>query len=595
VVEFSVPLLVPLATSGNLSSLVVRQAQDRPHRVLFSRPAQGGWQDVTAAEFKAEVDQVARGLIAAGVAPGDRVALMSRTRYEWTLVDFAIWTAGAVTVPVYETSSSEQVGWLLADSGAVACVVETPAHARVLGSVRDDVPGLIDVWQIDAGGLDDLVEAGAEITDEQLTARRTAAGPDDLATIIYTSGTTGRPKGCALTHQNFMALSDNAVARLAEVVSADDASTLLFLPLAHIFARLIQVLSFTAGARVGHTPDVQNLLDDLADFRPTYVLSVPRVFEKIYNSSQQKAEAAGRGKLFALAAETAVAYSTAQQKGTISVPLRVRRAAFDKLVYTKIRAAMGGRIRYNVSGGAPLGERLGHFYRGAGITVLEGYGLTETTAPSTVNTPELVKVGSVGLPLPGVSIKISDAGEVLIRGPHVLREYWNNPAATAEAFQDGWFRSGDLGELDSDGYLRITGRGKEILVTASGKNVAPAVLEDRLRAHPLVSQTIVVGDGKPYVGALVTLDVDMLATWLRNNGHPQLGVADAAADAAVQSEVQRAVDDANLAVSRAESIRRFRVLPLDFTEEAGYLTPSLKLKRAVVMRDFADEVDALYA
>ena len=593
-VEFSVPLLVPLATSGNLGSLVVRQADERPHRVVFSRPAQGRWQDVTAAEFRTEVEQVARGLIAAGVQPGDRVGLMSKTRYEWTLVDFAIWTAGAVTVPIYETSSAEQVGWVLGDSGAVACVVETPAHARSVSSAREQAPALVDVWQIESGGLDDLIAAGTEVTDAALAERRAVAGPDDLATIIYTSGTTGRPKGCELTHQNFMALSDNAVARLATVVSQDDASTLLFLPLAHIFARLIQVLSLTAGSKLGHTADVTNLVTDLGDFKPTYLLSVPRVFEKIYNSSQQKAEAGGKGKIFHLAAETAVAFSKAQDKGRVSLPLRLRHAAFDRLVYVKIRTAMGGRLRYSVSGGAPLGERLGHFYRGAGITVLEGYGLTETTAPSTVNTPDLVKVGTVGPPLPGVSIKIADDGEVLIKGPHVLRGYWNNPSATAEAFEDGWFRSGDLGTLDSDGYLRITGRKKEILVTASGKNVAPAVLEDRLRAHPLVSQTIVVGDAKPYIGALITLDAEMLPTWLKNNGLAQLGVGEAASDEAVLAEVQRAVDDANRAVSKAESIRRFRVLPVDFTEAGGYLTPSLKLKRGVVLRDFAHEVDELY-
>ena len=430
--------------------------------------------------------------------------------------------------------------------------------------------------------------------DDQLTTRRTSAGPDDLATIIYTSGTTGRPKGCELTHQNFMALTDNTVARLGEVVSADDASTLLFLPLAHIFARFIQVLSFSAGARVGHSSDVKNLLADLADFSPTYLLSVPRVFEKIYNSSQQKAEADGKGRIFHLAAKTAVAYSRALDAGAVSVPMRVRHAAFDRLVYAKIRAAMGGRIRYNVSGGAPLGERLGHFYRGAGICVLEGYGLTETTAPSTVNTPELVKVGSVGRPLPGVSARIADDGEVLVKGPHVMRRYWRNAEATDEVFTDGWFRTGDLGALDGDGYLTITGRKKEIIVTSSGKNVAPAVLEDRLRAHPLVSQTIVVGDGKPYIGALVTLDVDMLPTWLKNNGHAQMGAGEAAGDQVVLSEIQRAVDDANHSVSRAESIRRFRLLVVDFTEDSGHLTPSMKLKRSVVMRDFAHEVDELY-
>ncbi len=592
--EFSVPALVAEPTTGNTSSLVVKHAQENPDRVLFSRRVQGRWHDVTAAQFAADVEQLALGLVAAGVQAGDRVALMSKTRYEWTLVDFAIWSAGAVTVPIYETSSAEQVSWILSDSGAVACVVETPAHAKVVGSVRGELSALADVWQIDAGGLDDVVAAGADHDPSVVAERRAAASPDDIATLIYTSGTTGRPKGCELTHLNFMALCDNTVARLQQVVSAEGASTLLFLPLAHVFARFIQVLALNAGARLGHTADVKSLLDDLAEFQPTFVLSVPRVFEKIYNSAEAKAEGEGKGKIFHAAAETAIAWSKAQESGATGVGLRLKHAVFDKLVYTKLRSAMGGKVQYAVSGGAPLGERLGHFFRGAGITVLEGYGLTETTAPTTVNTPELIKIGTVGPPLPGNTVRIADDGEVLIKGPHVMKGYWNNEQATAEALAGGWFHSGDLGSLDSDGYLRITGRKKEILVTAGGKNVAPAVLEDRIRAHPLVSQCIVVGDQKPFIGALITLDPEMLPVWLSNNGMQGMDADTAAGDAAVQSEVQRAVDAANRAVSKAESIRKFRILPVDFTEEGGYLTPSLKLKRSVVMKDFAAEVEELY-
>ncbi|KQX64438.1 long-chain fatty acid--CoA ligase [Angustibacter sp. Root456] len=592
--EFSVPALVAEPTTGNTSSLVVKHAAQSPDRVLFSRRVQGRWQDVTAAEFATQVQQVALGLIAAGIQPGDRVALMSKTRYEWTLVDFAIWSAGAITVPIYETSSAEQVSWILSDSGAVACVVETASHAKTVGSVRQELPELSDVWQIDAGGLDDVIAAGADQDAHAVDERRAAARPDDIATLIYTSGTTGRPKGCELTHLNFMALCDNAVARLNQVVSAEGASTLLFLPLAHVFARFIQVLTVTAGARLGHTADIKSLLDDLAEFQPTFVLSVPRVFEKIYNSAEAKAEGEGKGRIFHAAADTAVAWSKAQQEGGGGLGLRLKHAVFDKLVYAKLRAAMGGHVQYAVSGGAPLGERLGHFFRGAGITVLEGYGLTETTAPTTVNTPDLIKIGTVGPPLPGNSVRIADDGEVLIKGPHVMKGYWNNEQATAEALAGGWFHSGDLGTLDSDGYLRITGRKKEILVTAGGKNVAPAVLEDRIRAHPLVSQCIVVGDQKPFIGALITLDAEMLPVWLSNNGLSAMDVDTAAGDAAVQAEVQRAVDDANRAVSKAESIRKFRILPVDFTEEGGYLTPSLKLKRSVVMKDFAGEVEELY-
>jgi long-chain acyl-CoA synthetase len=596
VTEYSVPALVAEATTGNISSLVVGHAVRSPELVLFSRRVGGRWQDVTAATFADEVQALAQGLLAAGVQAGDRVGLMSKTRYEWTLVDFAIWSVGAVTVPIYETSSPEQVAWILGDSGARACVVETATHARTVAAVREELGALADVWQIEAGGLDDLVTAGADVDPAEVTARRDAATPDDLATLIYTSGTTGRPKGCELTHQNFMALCDNAVARLGEVVQAEGASTLLFLPLAHVFARFVQVLTISAGARLGHSADIKNLLDDLAEFRPTFVLAVPRVFEKIYNSAEAKAEAAGGSHrtIFAAAADTAIRWSQAQDAGGAGLALRAKHAAFDRLVYGKLRQAMGGRVLYAVSGGAPLGARLGHFFRGAGITVLEGYGLTETTAPSTVNTPQLMKIGTVGPPLPGVTIKIADDGEVLVKGPHVMRGYWNNEAATAEALAGGWFHTGDLGALDADGALTITGRKKEILVTAGGKNVAPAVLEDRIRAHALVSQCIVVGDQKPFIGALVTLDAEMLPVWLSNNGLPAMGVETAASDDRVVAEVQRAVDDANRAVSKAESIRKFRILPVDFTEEAGYVTPSLKLKRNVVMKDFADQVEELY-
>jgi long-chain acyl-CoA synthetase len=593
VLEYSVPALVAEPTCANLAQLVVAKSQ-QPDAVLFSRPVGDGWHDVTAAQFRSDVEDVARGLVAAGVQAGDRVALMSRTRYEWTVVDFAIWTAGGITVPIYETSSPEQIAWILSDSQSVACVVETAAHAASLSTVRDQLSVLKDVWQIDAGGLADLTKAGADVTDADLDARRAVAGPHDVATLIYTSGTTGRPKGCELTHANFICLADNAVARLSEVVRADGASTLLFLPLAHVFARFIQVLAITAGSRLGHSANVKNLLPDLAAFQPTFVLSVPRVFEKIYNSAEQTAEADGKGRIFAMAAATAIAWSEAQQDGAAGLWLKAKHGLFDKLVYSRLRSRLGGKVQYAVSGGAPLGERLGHFFNGAGITVLEGYGLTETTAPSTVNRPDALRIGTVGQPLPGVTVRIAEDGEVMIRGHNVLRGYWNNPEATAEALRDGWLHTGDLGELDDDGFLRITGRKKEILVTAGGKNVAPSVLEDRIRAHALVSQALVVGDGKPFIGALITLDAEMLPTWAANRGKPGLTVEQAVDDAEVHAELQRAVDDANAAVSKAESIRKFRILLVDFTEESGHLTPSLKLKRNVVMKDFGDQVEELY-
>lgn len=593
--EVHVPLLVEVDPSSNLTDLVVDNAVSDPHKVVFRRPVADRWQDVTAREFLAEVTGLAKGLIAAGVQPGDRVGLMARTRYEWTLIDFANWFAGAVTVPIYETSSAEQVQWILGDSGAVACFVETSSHAATVASARDKLPALRDVWQIDSGAVAEVTAAGTEVDDATVEERRRIAGLHDLATIIYTSGTTGRPKGCELTHGNFVVLSKNAIARLHEVVEDGEASALMFLPLAHVLARFIQVLNVAAAVTMGHTADVKNLMPDLASFRPTYVLAVPRVFEKVYNSSEQKAEADGRGNIFRRAAAVAIDYSRALDSGGPGLGLRIQHAVFDRLVYGKIRQALGGRAKYAISGGAPLGERLGHFFRGIGLVVLEGYGLTETTAPTSVNTPDLIKIGTVGPQLPGNSVKIADDGEILIKGPHVFRGYWNNEAATKEAFdEDGWFKTGDIGELDEDGFLRITGRKKEILVTAGGKNVAPAALEDRIRAHPLVDQCLVIGDQKPYIAALITLDPEMLPTWLSNHGKPEMTPAQAAQDPDVRAAIQSAIDEANASVSRAESIRKFEILHSELTEGSGHLTPSLKLKRSEVLKDFAHKVDEMY-
>jgi len=595
--EINVPALVTADPAANLTELVSRAAAEAPDAVLFSRPAAaggGGWEDVTSTAFLAEVTRLAKGLVAAGVEPGDRVALMSKTRYEWTLTDFAIWFAGAVTVPVYETSSAEQVSWILSDSSAVAVVTETSAHSATVEQVRGDLPALASVWSIDAGALDQLAGGGAGVADEEIDRRRATLRGDSVATLIYTSGTTGRPKGCELTHANFRELALNAVAYLSEVVCVDGASTLLFLPLAHVFARFVQVLCVAARARMGHSPDVKNLIDDLGEFRPTFVLAVPRVFEKIYNSAEATAGAGGRGRVFRAAVETAIAWSTAQEKGGPGLALRARHVLFDRLVYGKLRDRLGGRIQYAVSGGAPLGPRLGHFFRGAGIVVLEGWGLTETTAPAAVNTPSQIRIGTVGRPLPGVAVRVGDDGELLVRGVNVLKGYFNNPEATAEALEDGWFHTGDLGEIDEAGFVRITGRKKEIIVTAGGKNVAPTILEDRLRAHVLVSQSMVVGDQRPFIGALVTLDAEMLPSWLSNNGKPALDVAAAAQDPDVHAEIQKAVDTANLAVSKAESIRKFLVLDTDFTEAGGHLTPKLSLKRAVVLKEFASQVESLY-
>ena len=593
--EFATPEAVSVSATAALTDAVRDRATSAPDEVLFSRKVDGRWAPVTAKEFATEVAALAAGLVASGVQPGDRVGLMSKTRYEWTLCDYAIWTAGAVSVPIYETSSAEQVQWNLGDSGAVAVVVESAAHAAHLASVRDRLPDLRDVWQIDGRGLEDLAAAGREVPDAELEARRASVTADSLATIIYTSGTTGRPKGCELTHRNLLVVCRAPRVLLPELFDGTG-STLLFLPLAHVFARFVQVACVESGARMGHTADIKNLLPDLGTFSPTFLLSVPRVFEKVYNSAKQKAHGDGKGAIFDRAEAVAIAWSQALDTGRPGLALRLQHAVFDRLVYSKLRAAMGGRIAYAVSGGAPLGARLGHFFRGIGVTILEGYGLTETSAPSTVNLPTDIKIGTVGKPLPGTTIRIAEDGEILVRGAQVFRGYWHNDAASAEVLRDGWFCSGDLGALDDDGFLRITGRKKEILVTAGGKNVAPAVLEDRLRAHPLISQCMVVGDQKPFIACLITLDPEALPAWLAGKGRPEgTPAADLVDDPHLRAELQAAVDEANLAVSKAEAIRKFVVLPHDWTEEGGQITPSLKLKRTVVMAQHAAQVEALYA
>jgi len=593
--EFSTPAIVEYPAAGNLTDLVHDHAVRSPDAVLFRRRVDGAWRDATAREFRDEVVAVAKGLVASGVGAGDRVGLMSRTRYEWTLFDFAIWFAGGVTVPVYETSSAEQVRWILGNSGAVACVTETAAHEAIVRSVRSDAGTPPLIWQIDDGCVAALAAGGAEVDDAEIGRRRAGIGPDDPATIIYTSGTTGRPKGCPLTHGNFLFELGNVTAAVPALFD-DEASTLLFLPLAHVFARIIEIGCVMTATPMGHSSDIKNLVPTLAEFQPTFVLAVPRVFEKVYNSASQKAAAEGRARIFDRAAAVAIAYSEGLDRGGAGLAVRLQHAAFDRLVYGKIRAALGGRARYAISGGAPLGARLGHFFRGIGLLVVEGYGLTETTAAATANLLDDARVGTVGRPIPGGAARIADDGEVLLRGGHVFKGYWQDPRATAEALAaDGWFHTGDIGQLD-DGYLTITGRKKEIIVTAGGKNVAPAVLEDQLRAHPLVSQCMVVGDGRPYIACLVTIDAEALPLWLEQRGRPaDLRVSELTDDPELRAEIQGAIDQANQAVSHAEAIKRFLILPADWTEATGELTPSLKLKRAVVAKQCAAAIDELYS
>lgn len=595
--EFSVPAMVSAPTSGNMTDHIVENASTSPNQVVFSLQRGEAWVGVTAGQFLADVQAIAKGIIASGVEAGQRIGVMSRTRYEWTLVDYAIWYAGAISVPVYETSSAEQVQWNLMDSGSVALFAESAKNKAVFDQVAPDLPDVTRVWVFDNDDLETLKAAGVDVSDAELEARRATVQPDTLATIIYTSGTTGRPKGCMLTHKNLMFEVENVIAGLDEVFLAPGSSTLLFLPVAHVFGRLIQLGAVRAKARLGHAPDVKQLLPLLQSFQPTFVLAVPRVFEKIYNSAQQKAAAEGKGNIFDKAAHTAIEYSEALDEGGAGLGLKLKHGLFDKLVYKKLRAAMGGQVEWAVSGGAPLGARLGHFFRGIGITVLEGYGLTETSAATTVSRPDAIEVGAVGQPFPGASVKVADDGELLLAGDQIFVGYWNNPTATAEVLEpDGWFHSGDIGEIDDRGFVRITGRKKELIVTAGGKNVAPAVLEDRLRSHALVSQCMVVGDQKPFVAAVVTLDPEALPMWLKVQGKDEsLTAADLISDAEVLAEVQGAVDYANTAVSNAEAIKKFVIVPDEWTEESGQMTPSMKLKRGVVQKEYEAQIEEIYA
>ncbi|MEU9300009.1 AMP-dependent synthetase/ligase [Streptomyces sp. NPDC048269] len=603
--EITVPPVVTDAPVGGLADIVFRHAREEPGRVVLGRKTDGVWQDVTSAELAAEVLALAKGLLAQGVRFGDRVAIMSRTRYEWTLFDFALWAIGAQPVPVYPTSSAEQVHWILADSACTACVVENEDQAMTVGSVIDRLPLLRLLWQLDEGAVDGLVADGRGVAEDVVHRHRGAVTPDAVATVIYTSGTTGRPKGCVLTHANFMFETDTMVSRWESVFQAgpgEQPSTLLFLPLAHVFGRMVEVAAIRARVKLGHQPVLAaaELLPDLAAFRPTFVLGVPYVFEKVFAAARRKAEAEGRTGPFDRAVETAVRYAEAREEKAFgigpgpSAGLRMEHQLFEKLVYGKVRAAMGGRVRHAMSGGSAMSRRLGLFFDGAGITIFEGYGLTESSAAATANPPGATKYGTVGPPIPGATVHIADDGEVWLHGGHVFAGYLNDPPATDAVLRGGWLATGDLGRLDEDGYLTITGRKKEILVTSNGKSVQPAALEERVRSHPLVSQCVLVGNDRPYIAALITLDTEGIAHWLSMRGLAQRPAADLVHDADLTAEVRRAVVAANTLVSQAEAIRTFRVLAGQFTEEQGLLTPSLKLKRRAIEKAYAVEVAALY-
>lgn len=607
--EVSVPPLAPSVTHGSLAEIPFTNAVEAPADPVLTRKGRdSAWWDMTARDFAREVRAVAKGLVALGLAPGDRLAIMARTTYEWTLTDFAAWAAGLVTVPVYPTSSASQARHILQDADVRACFVEDVEQSRLISAERGNLPGLEHLWQFSSGAIGHMIEAGREVPDDAVDARRAQIGPDTIATLIYTSGTTGPPKGCVLTHGNFFAEVDNAIELLHPVfrsVSADPASTLLFLPLSHVFGRMVAIGCLRARVRLGHAPSVRtdDLLADLAGFRPTFLLGIPYVLEKVYNTGRATAEKMGRGASFDRGARIARRYGEAveeREHGRGAGPglgLRAARGLYDALIYRRIRAALGGRCRYVICGGSPLGHRLAAFFEGAGVSVFEGYGLTETTAATTVTPPLRPRLGTVGWPVPGTAVRIGDDGEVLIKGGHVFGGYWDARTTTAVPHldADGWMPTGDLGALDDDGYLSITGRKKDLIITSGGKNLAPAPLEDWLRAHPLVSQCLVVGDNRPYVTALLTLEPDGLAHWQRMHKKQALSAAGLLVDDGLLRNLQQAVDEANSQVSRPESIRRFAVLPHEFTEEGGHMTPSMKLRRAAIVRDFAAEIERLYS
>ena len=604
--EFSVPASFEVEEHDSIVGSVYAHERDDPDHVIFQRLVDGDWKDVTAAQAAEQIRSLALGLIAEGVAAGDRVALFSATRYEWPIIDFAILSVGALTVPIYETSSVEQVRHVLSDSSAVLVFAETDAHADKIEHLKDELPDLRKVLRIDSSGasaLDELTEAGRSVDRGELDSRLSGIKATDPATLIYTSGTTGKPKGCQLTHSNLVYEIRGAKACFPTLLDKGE-RLLVFLPLAHVLARALTIAAFSNKVTLGFTSDIKNLVPMLGVFKPTLVVSVPRVFEKVYNTAEQNARKDGKGRIFEVAANTAIEWSQAQDAGGAadarsrkgpSVLLRVKHAVFDRLVYGKLRAALGGDCHAAISGGAPLGARLGHFYRGVGLTIYEGYGLTETSAAITVNQIDALKVGSVGKLLPGNSMRLNDDDELLVRGGVVFAGYWRNEEETKAVFSDGWFHTGDLGAIDDNGFLTIVGRKKEIIVTAGGKNVAPAVLEDRLRAHPLISQAMCVGDAKPFIAALITIDPEAFPGWKERNGkNADASVADLADDPDLAAEIDLAVKEANQAVSKAEAIRKFRILPVDFTEDTGELTPTLKVKRKVVAEKFASDIEGLY-
>ncbi|MET7295740.1 AMP-dependent synthetase/ligase [Streptomyces griseoloalbus] len=600
------PSAAPL--TGGLADSLFETAAESPALPMLARrtgPSSSVWEEITAVEFRDEVVDLAKGLIACGISTGLRVAIMARTRYEWTVLCHALWTVGAEVVPIHPTSSREQVAWILRDSGCVAVAVEDEQGVMTVGSVCAALPQLRHVWQLDAGALDQVVARGAYIPPATVDSMRRIVLPDSTAVIAYTSGTSGHPMGCALSHRGLAFICDTLLAGWGHTAAepGEQGAVLAFLPFSHVYGLMIQGLCVRGGLLMGHEPDIggEALSAALRTFRPTYLYAVPSLLEKIYKNFLRTAQQAGRGALFERAAGTARDFAAAverQRLGRGSGPgldLRLQHALYERTVYRKLRAALGGRVRRATSGGSPLSRDLSLFYEGIGIYVHDGYGLTETSGGVTMQPFGREKSGTVGRPLPGTEIRVADDGEILVRGPSVFQGYVGDAAATRAALSGGWLATGDLGRLDSEGYLTITGRKKDVIITSSGKSVAPAALEQRLRMHPLVHQAVVVGDNRPCVGALITLDPEFLLHWraaLSLSGDAP--TREAREENALGEEIARAVAAANSSVSRSESIRVFRVLPEPFDVSNGLLTPSMKLRRDAIVRHYALEIDAMY-
>ena len=593
--SFTVKPKFKVGAHESVPSLLIARAKKYPKQVAVEQRTPVGLpQPVTAEELLAQVNDVARGLIGQGIHPGDAVAILSSTSYEWMLLDYAILSIGAITVPIYESDSAAQIEHILTDAKVVQVFTQTRQQAELVESVRTPSVRFID--SIDRGAMRNIATAALGIEASEVEARRIRIKSSDLATIIYTSGTTGMPKGVCLTHANFVGTAYATRQVLGSVIDSPDTRLLLFLPVAHVLARFVMHVVISGQGTLGFSPDIKNLLPDIASFKPSVLLVVPRVLEKVYNSAAAKAGKGIKGKIFSWSAKQARSWATSKEKTLGPSPLkRARHSVADTLVLKKIREVLGPNMKYIVSGGAPLASDLAQFFSGLGLKVLQGYGLSETTGPACVQLLNNHPSGYVGPVLPGNYVKIADDGEILLKGVSVMSGYYNLPDATADSFIDGWFRTGDLGTVDKNLGVSITGRKKELIVTAGGKNVSPEVLEEQLITHPLIANIVVVGDARPYIGALITLDSDMLPTWLKNHSLPIVDAAQAADMPEVRDSLEKAVTRANKKVSRAESIRRLRIIDQTFTVENGYMTPSLKLRRRAVLKDFAHEVDALYA